>query len=319
MLGAWRARARSLPSAQPRLRLVDSSDGPAQCLRGSFGACAMPPVDPSPGHEREASVLLDGAELWEARASTWHQVTNRYLGAGRAGRGLEGWCKKWWQGFGQSKWSQERVALNCQAAICLAIKCRWSTFQLVAITLSFELQKYKQNYMFVTFPLPLLFSNRTYLCYPVEYIWKISIERMVWKSQKRKTFPYFGMIGRWGDIHGLMKIRIKTLRRKGGVRICSLRSQDHAGEPRLRGAYARTARRPQYFPNTFVLHLFSSFVMHILLRQSSWTPIFFMIQSQNWRDKTALVKILVEAFILKSWQSALSFCKYIESEWITYY
>ena len=99
--------------------------------------------------------------------------------------------------------------------------------------------------------------------------------------KERKTFPYSGTIGIWGDIHRLMKIGIINLRRKGGVRICCLRSQDHAGEPRLRGAYARTARRPQYFPNTFVLHLFSSFVMHILLRQSSWTPIFFMILSPN--------------------------------------
>ena len=57
---AW---TRSLSSAQRRPRLVSGSGGRAQSLRGSSEACALNPVDPLPGHEREASVLLDGAEL----------------------------------------------------------------------------------------------------------------------------------------------------------------------------------------------------------------------------------------------------------------
>ena len=56
-------RARSLSSAQRRPRLVEGSGGHAQALGGSSRACALPPVDPLPGHERGASVLLDGAEL----------------------------------------------------------------------------------------------------------------------------------------------------------------------------------------------------------------------------------------------------------------
>ena len=56
-------RARSLSSAQRRPRLAEGSGGRAQALGGSSRACALPPVDPLPGHERGASVLLDGAEL----------------------------------------------------------------------------------------------------------------------------------------------------------------------------------------------------------------------------------------------------------------
>ena len=98
-------------------------------------------------------------------------------------------------------------------------------------------------------------------------------------TKEEDISTFLGDIVDWGDIRRWMKIGNEPGGK--GVRLCRLISQDQAGETRLRGAYGRTARRPQYFPNTFVLHLFSSFVMHILLRQSSWAPIFLMIQSPN--------------------------------------
>ena len=69
--------------------------------------------------------------------------------------------------------------------------------------------------------------------------------------KKGETFSFFGMTWRYSSL---------------GLNLGEKRVQDSqfeitrpCGEPRLRGAYGRTARRPQYFPNTFVLHLFFQF------------------------------------------------------------